>query len=77
MLRLAIEVDGSQHLEPDKKMYDEERTNYLESLNIRVIRFWSNDVLRNTDGVLDAIMAAIGTNSSSSSLQKRRVEKSL
>jgi len=47
---LVIELDGSQHL--DNKEYDEERTNYFESLNIKVIRFWNNEVNTNLDGVL-------------------------
>lgn len=69
--RLAIELDGSQHLEADQKKYDEERTKYLGTLSIRVIRFWSNDVLRNTAGVLEEILAAVGSNSSPPPLSKR------
>ena len=52
-----IELDGSQHLEQEE--YDEERTRYLESLGYRVIRFWNNDVTKNVDGVILAIMQAM------------------
>jgi very-short-patch-repair endonuclease len=50
---LIIEVDGGQHAEQVTK--DEARTRFLEKEGFRVIRFWNNDVLANTDGVLDAI----------------------
>jgi very-short-patch-repair endonuclease len=40
--RLVIELDGSQHL--NNVDYDKERTDYFESLNIRVIRFWNEEV---------------------------------
>ena len=48
--KLIIEIDGSQHLE--NKEYDQERTNYFESLNIKVIRFWNNEIRQNLHGVL-------------------------
>jgi len=51
--KLVIELDGSQHL--DQADYDLERTKYLQSLGYRVLRFWNNDVLNNTDSVLQAI----------------------
>jgi len=48
--RLIIELDGSQHL--DSMEHDQERTNYFESLGIKVIRFWNNEVNTNINGVL-------------------------
>jgi very-short-patch-repair endonuclease len=48
--KLVIELDGSQHL--DNIEYDQERTNYFESLGIKVIRFWNEDVDKNLNGVL-------------------------
>jgi very-short-patch-repair endonuclease len=48
--KLVIELDGSQHL--DNEEYDKERTEYFESLNIKVLRFWNNDVDKNLNGVL-------------------------
>ncbi|MSR85575.1 endonuclease domain-containing protein [Candidatus Uhrbacteria bacterium] len=60
-LGLAIELDGSQHLEKEKRLYDEARTQFLQSFHIRVIRFWSNDAIKNTKGVLDAIYQATET----------------
>ena len=51
--KLIIEIDGSQHL--DNKEYDEERTRYFESLGIKVIRFWNNEININIEGVLMTI----------------------
>jgi very-short-patch-repair endonuclease len=56
-IRLAIEVDGSQHI--DNK-YDDRRTKYLQSKNIFVLRFWNNDVLNNLDGVYRKIVSVVG-----------------
>jgi len=51
--KLIIELDGSQHLEQEQ--YDEERTKYLQAQGYRVIRFWNNDVMHNTESVILAI----------------------
>ncbi|RIK28393.1 MAG: hypothetical protein DCC56_16530 [Anaerolineae bacterium] len=59
--KLVIELDGSQHLEQEE--YDEERTKYLESLGYKVIRFWNNDVMKDIDSVVLAILHAIDKNS--------------
>jgi len=48
--KLIIEIDGSQHL--DNQEADQERTWYFESLNLRVIRFWNNEVDKNINGVI-------------------------
>jgi very-short-patch-repair endonuclease len=48
--KIVIELDGSQHL--DNEEYDKERTEYFESLKIKVIRFWNSDVNKNLNGVL-------------------------
>lgn len=42
--RLIIEIDGSQHYEPEEKAKDKERTAYLESLGYKVIRLSNLDV---------------------------------
>ena len=53
--RLIVEVDGGQHADSEG---DGRRTRWLEDQGFRVLRFWNNEVLSNTGGVLDAIMAA-------------------
>lgn len=53
--RLAIELDGGQHEEYGHKEYDRIRTEYLNSMRIRVMRFWNADVLINPEAVLQAV----------------------
>jgi len=48
--RFIIELDGSQHI--DNKECDQERTEYFESLGIKVIRFWNNEIKNNLNGVM-------------------------
>ena len=44
--RLVIELDGSQHYEAAGKQYDAERTEYLESLGLLVVRFSNLEINR-------------------------------
>ncbi len=55
--KLVVEVDGGQHA--DQVDADAKRTAMLEKFGYRVIRFWNNDVLANTEGVLETIWAAL------------------
>jgi len=52
-IRLAIELDGGQHATNNEA--DVLRTNFLNSQDITVLRFWNNDVFKNTDGVMQVI----------------------
>jgi very-short-patch-repair endonuclease len=54
--RLIVEVDGGQHATDPR---DAVRDSWLSDRGYRVLRFWNNDVLSNTDGVLEAIAAAL------------------
>ena len=56
--KLVIEVDGGQH--DWQKAADDERTAELEARGYRVIRFWNNEVLQNTDGVVLVIARTLG-----------------
>jgi very-short-patch-repair endonuclease len=55
--RLVVEIDGGQHA--DQQEYDRRRTAWLEAQGYQVIRFWSNEVLSNTEGVIEAISTAL------------------
>jgi very-short-patch-repair endonuclease len=55
---LVVEIDGGQHSAFAKT--DDRRTAWLERHGWRVIRFWNNDVMDNTDGVLWSIARACG-----------------
>jgi len=51
-----IEIDGGQHNEDTNIRKDEQRTIWWEKEGYKVIRFWDNDVLMNTDGVFSVIL---------------------
>jgi very-short-patch-repair endonuclease len=51
--KLVVEIDGSQHMTQAEK--DEARTAVLTRHGYRVIRFWSNEVLQNVEGVFRLI----------------------
>src|SRR3989344_9347956 len=57
--RLAIELDGSHHLE--NKDYDVERDEYLLLNDIKVLRFWNREVNVNIDKVLERIKVELET----------------
>jgi very-short-patch-repair endonuclease len=59
--RLIIEVDGGQHAESERDLV---RDQWLREHKYRVLRFWNNDVIQNTDGVLEAIAEVLGTSPS-------------
>ena len=52
--RLAIELDGSQHLEQPQR--DERRDAYLASKGFKVLHFTNRDVLTDMQTVLEVIL---------------------
>ena len=56
---LVIEVDGGQHAE--RSFEDEQRTLWLEQRGYRVLRFWNNEVLANTAGVMEVIRRVVAS----------------
>lgn len=57
--KLLIEVDGESHLEPEQISYDSARTEYLENLGYKLIRFTNDDVRYNIQAVAAAILQAV------------------
>jgi len=53
--RLVVELDGSQHFEPQHQATDQKRDAYLVSLGLRVLRFDNRQVLLEMDAVLGVI----------------------
>ena len=53
--KLVIELDGSQHYEERGLEADRERTDFLKSYGIRVLRIPNNAVTKNLRGVCDYI----------------------
>ena len=57
--KLVIEIDGSQHFSDEGKVWDENRTAYLNSLGLQVIRFTNKQVNEEFEGVCVMIDATI------------------
>jgi len=53
---LVIEIDGGQHADLPT---DGRRTAWLESQGWKVMRFWNNEALTNTAGVIETILRAL------------------
>ena len=51
-VKIIIEIDGGQHNEPENIEYDKTRTEYLNTLGYKVIRFWNNEIYENIEGVV-------------------------
>ena len=62
--RLIIELDGSQHYEPDSKIYDKQRDNFLRSQGYIILRYTNFDIKKNFDGVCSDILKHIERTSS-------------
>jgi len=53
--KIIVEVDGGQHNEGEARERDVQRTAWLKGKGYQVLRFWNNEVLVNTEGVLEKI----------------------
>ena len=58
-VKLVVEVDGSQHTLGDPVPKDRFRDGYLASLGLKVLRFNSREVLKESDAVVEAIYRMI------------------
>ena len=65
--KLIIELDGSQHYEPDSKLYDKQRDSFLRSQGYTVLRYTNYDIKTNFDGVCSDIIKNIERTSSTAS----------
>ena len=70
---LVIEVDGDSHADADQMLKDQLRDRYLQSLGLRVIRYFNDDIVKNLDGVLEDLAEKLSSGSTSPcpSLQRR------
>jgi very-short-patch-repair endonuclease len=55
-MRLIVEVDGGQHQDCER---DQVRDRRLHEAGFRVVRFWNNQVLQETEVVVEAIWTAL------------------
>ena len=54
-IRLCIELDGEVHKSYEQSQYDEIRTRFIASNNIKVIRFENDVVYRNINSIIEEI----------------------
>jgi very-short-patch-repair endonuclease len=57
--RRVVEVDGGQHNVDAGRAVDARRDAYLKAQGFRVLRFWNNEVLGNSEGVVQRIQSAL------------------
>ena len=57
--KLVVELDGSQHCDPQNMEYDHRRTVYLQSQGLSVLRFSNLDVMHRFRSVCEAIDLAV------------------
>ena len=53
---VVIEIDGGQHLESER---DRQRDAWLHGRGYKVLRFWNNEVLEQTEAVLEKILQVL------------------
>lgn len=58
-LKLAIEIDGSIHNEPDQKEYDIKRQEHLESFRIKFLRLTNEEIDGNPNTAFEKIEKTI------------------
>ena len=59
--KLVIEVDGSQHYEPQGMVHDAERSEFLADLGLEILRFSNRDIDRAFRAVCEQIDTTVQT----------------
>lgn len=57
--KLLIEIDGESHLQKEQMEYDTARTEHLEEIGYKVIRFTNNNVRYSIHAVIDEIIKVV------------------
>jgi len=60
--RVAIELDGGHHADEHASASDATRTRKLEAMGWTVLRYWNDEVLQQTDAVLEDILRWLDRN---------------
>jgi very-short-patch-repair endonuclease len=75
---LVIELDGGQHAEADAGSHDEKRGKDMAALGFQTVRFWNNEVLTQTEAVLEKILQVAETLTPAlSRVREREQEKNI
>jgi very-short-patch-repair endonuclease len=56
---LVLELDGGQHNEVAEMRHDQKRSDYMAAMGFQTLRFWNNEVLKETEGVLEQIRLVV------------------
>jgi cyclase len=59
-LKLVIEIDGSIHLSDEAKNSDQLRDEFMQKLNLKIIRFTNDEVSKNGEVVVGKLKDFIG-----------------
>jgi very-short-patch-repair endonuclease len=57
--KLIVELDGSQHVEPEQAAFDAKRYAYFKAAGFGVLRITTGDFFREHDSALDTIWNAL------------------
>ena len=57
--KIIIELDGGGHYEPEKMQKDRVRTEYMESMGLKVLRFTNLEIKKNFHAVCEKIDSEI------------------
>ena len=74
-LGLVIELDGGQHADLTTLHYDTQREEAMRALGFTTLRFWDNEVLTQTDAVLERIVLAAQTLTPTLSRKREREQQ--
>ena len=70
---LVIELDGGQHVE--QAGHDAARTQAMQQLGFRTLRFWNHEVLTETDAVMEKIRQVAENHTPTHTPQREREQK--
>lgn len=62
-IRLAIEIDGDSHFTNDAEQYDKDREIFINSNEIKTLRFTNIEVIENITAVIESILEEINLRS--------------
>ncbi|AUV86828.1 endonuclease domain-containing protein [Vibrio campbellii] len=61
-LNLVIEIDGDSHFSDEGKEKDTIRDSFMETLGIKVLRFTNEEVMKQTESVLERLFNLVWSN---------------
>lgn len=69
---LVIELDGGQHSEDASMAHDQQREAFMRRAGFKTLRFWNNEVLTQTEAVLEKILQMLSTLTPTLSRERER-----